>query len=68
MLFSIFNHGIHSIFRLSVADQCGFGTNYYLSELSTYHIALQAWLLCRHWQPTPPTNPHLSMQPYLERP
>ena len=29
-------------FAYPVADQCGFGTNYFLSELSTYHIALQA--------------------------
>ncbi len=29
-------------FAYPVADQCGYGTNYFLSELSTYHIALQA--------------------------
>ncbi|SJM89100.1 DUF5765 domain-containing protein [Crenothrix polyspora] len=29
-------------FAYPVADQCGFGTNYFLSELSTYHISLQA--------------------------
>ena len=29
-------------FAYPVADQCGYGTNLYLSELSTYHIALQA--------------------------
>ncbi len=29
-------------FAYPVADQCGFGTNLFLSELSTYHIALQA--------------------------
>jgi Family of unknown function (DUF5765) len=29
-------------FAYPVADQCGFGTNYVLSELSTYHISLQA--------------------------
>jgi hypothetical protein len=29
-------------FAYPVADQCGYGTNFYLSELSTYHIALQA--------------------------
>ncbi|MEI6335979.1 MAG: DUF5765 domain-containing protein, partial [Methylococcaceae bacterium] len=28
-------------FAYPVADQCGYGTNFYLSELSTYHIALQ---------------------------
>jgi hypothetical protein len=29
-------------FAYPVADQCGYGTNYFLSELSTYHISLQA--------------------------
>ena len=29
-------------FAYPVADQCGYGTNYFLSELSTYHIAFQA--------------------------
>lgn len=29
-------------FAYPVADQCGYGTNLFLSELSTYHIALQA--------------------------
>jgi hypothetical protein len=29
-------------FAYPVADQCGYGANYFLSELSTYHIALQA--------------------------
>ena len=29
-------------FAYPVADQCGYGTNFFLSELSTYHIALQA--------------------------
>ena len=29
-------------FAYPVADQCCYGTNLYLSELSTYHIALQA--------------------------
>jgi len=29
-------------FAYPVADQCGFGTNLFLSELSTYHISLQA--------------------------
>lgn len=29
-------------FGYPVADQCGYGTNYFLSELSTYHICLQA--------------------------
>lgn len=29
-------------FAYPVADQCGYGTNYFLSELSTYHICLQA--------------------------
>ncbi len=29
-------------FAYPVADQCGFGTNLFLSELSTYHISMQA--------------------------
>ena len=29
-------------FAYPVADQCGYGLNLYLSEMSTYHIALQA--------------------------
>lgn len=29
-------------FGYPVADQCGYGTNLFLSELSTYHISLQA--------------------------
>jgi hypothetical protein len=29
-------------FAYPVVDQCGYGTNYFLSELSTYHICLQA--------------------------
>ncbi|OAI18017.1 hypothetical protein A1359_05285 [Methylomonas lenta] len=29
-------------FAYPVVDQCGYGTNLFLSELSTYHIALQA--------------------------
>ena len=29
-------------FAYPVADQCGYGANLYLSELSTYHIAFQA--------------------------
>lgn len=29
-------------FAYPVADQCGYGTNAFLSELSTYHICLQA--------------------------
>ncbi len=29
-------------FAYPVVDQCGFGTNLFLSELSTYHICLQA--------------------------
>lgn len=29
-------------FAYPVADQCGYGTNQFLSELSTYHICLQA--------------------------
>ena len=29
-------------FAYPVADQCGYGANFFLSELSTYHIALQA--------------------------
>jgi len=32
-------------FAYPVADQCGFGTNYFLSELSTYHISLQAFAI-----------------------
>lgn len=32
-------------FAYPVADQCGFGTNLLLSELSTYHIALQAFAI-----------------------
>ncbi len=29
-------------FAYPVADQCGYGTNLFLSEISTYHISLQA--------------------------
>ncbi len=32
-------------FAYPVADQCGYGTNLFLSELSTYHIALQAFAI-----------------------
>ncbi|MDD1620534.1 MAG: DUF5765 domain-containing protein [Methylococcaceae bacterium] len=32
-------------FGYPVADQCGYGTNLLLSELSTYHIALQAFAI-----------------------
>jgi hypothetical protein len=32
-------------FGYPVADQCGYGTNLWLSELSTYHIALQAFAI-----------------------
>ncbi len=32
-------------FAYPVADQCGYGLNVYLSELSTYHIALQAFAI-----------------------
>ena len=32
-------------FAYPVADQCGYGSNYFLSELSTYHIALQAFAI-----------------------
>lgn len=32
-------------FAYPVADQCGFGTNLFLSQLSTYHIALQAFAI-----------------------
>jgi hypothetical protein len=32
-------------FAYPVADQCGYGTNYFLSELSTYHISLQAFAI-----------------------
>lgn len=32
-------------FAYPVADQCGYGTNLFLSELSTYHISLQAWAI-----------------------
>jgi len=32
-------------FAYPVADQCGYGTNLYLSELSTYHICLQAFAI-----------------------
>lgn len=32
-------------FAYPVADQCGYGTNLLLSELSTYHIALQAFAI-----------------------
>ena len=32
-------------FAYPVADQCGYGTNQLLSELSTYHIALQAFAI-----------------------
>jgi hypothetical protein len=32
-------------FAYPVADQCGYGTNLWLSELSTYHICLQAFAI-----------------------
>ncbi|WP_347987189.1 DUF5765 domain-containing protein [Methylomonas sp. AM2-LC] len=32
-------------FAYPVADQCGYGTNMLLSELSTYHISLQAFAI-----------------------
>ncbi len=32
-------------FAYPVADQCGYGTNMFLSELSTYHISLQAFAI-----------------------
>jgi hypothetical protein len=32
-------------FAYPVADQCGYGSNLFLSELSTYHIALQAFAI-----------------------
>lgn len=32
-------------FAYPVADQCGYGTNLLLSELSTYHIALQSFAI-----------------------
>ena len=32
-------------FAYPVADQCGYGTNLFLSELSTYHISLQALII-----------------------
>jgi len=32
-------------FAYPVANQCGYGTNLFLSELSTYHIALQAFAI-----------------------
>ena len=32
-------------FAYPVADQCGYGTNLFLSELSTYHIAMQAFAI-----------------------
>lgn len=32
-------------FAYPVADQCGYGTNEFLSELSTYHISLQAFAI-----------------------
>jgi len=32
-------------FAYPVADQCGYGANLFLSELSTYHIALQAFAI-----------------------
>ncbi|MDD2739877.1 MAG: DUF5765 domain-containing protein [Methylomonas lenta] len=32
-------------FAYPVVDQCGYGTNLFLSELSTYHIALQAFAI-----------------------
>jgi hypothetical protein len=32
-------------FAYPVADQCGYGTNAFLSELSTYHICLQAFAI-----------------------
>lgn len=32
-------------FAYPVADQCGYGSNLFLSELSTYHISLQAFAI-----------------------
>jgi hypothetical protein len=32
-------------FAYPVVDQCGYGTNLFLSELSTYHISLQAFAI-----------------------
>ena len=32
-------------FAYPIADQCGYGTNLFLSELSTYHIAMQAFAI-----------------------
>ncbi|MGZ8137224.1 MAG: DUF5765 domain-containing protein [Methylococcaceae bacterium] len=32
-------------FAYPVADQCGYGTNFFLSEMSTYHISLQAFAI-----------------------
>ncbi|MGZ8159860.1 MAG: DUF5765 domain-containing protein [Methylobacter sp.] len=32
-------------FAYPVADQCGYGTNFFLSELSTYHICMQAFAI-----------------------
>lgn len=32
-------------FGYPVADQCGYGTNLWLSEISTYHISLQAFAI-----------------------
>ncbi|GAB6142253.1 hypothetical protein JCM14076_29820 [Methylosoma difficile] len=32
-------------FAYPVADQCGYGSNLFLSQLSTYHIALQAFAI-----------------------
>lgn len=43
--YAIFHFSLMEIiqyFAYPVADQCGYGTNLFLSELSTYHISLQA--------------------------
>jgi hypothetical protein len=46
--FAIFHFSLMELiqyFAYPVADQCGYGTNLLLSELSTYHIALQAFAI-----------------------
>lgn len=46
--YAIFHFSIMELiqyFAYPVVDQCGFGTNLFLSELSTYHIALQAFAI-----------------------
>jgi hypothetical protein len=46
--YSIFHFSLMEFiqyFAYPVADQCGYGSNLFLSELSTYHISLQAFAI-----------------------